>query len=106
MWTGRMIGQGYVIGMKSEQDAIERQGAILGALAVGSDAYANSASLGYLSGRAAGTFGTTTTNNTTHDTQYILSGDIIIQSPSGNPQEIVDEIVRVFSNAQRAYGRA
>lgn len=107
MWTGRMIGQGYVIGMKSEQDAIERQGAILGALAVGSDAYANSASLGYLSGRAAGTFGsTTTTNNTTHDTQYILSGDIIIQSQTGNPQEIVDEIVRVFSNAQRAYGRA
>lgn len=103
MWTGRMIGQGYVVGMKSEEDAIERQGAILGALAVGSDSYANSASLGYLSGRAAGTFGSTTTNNTTHDTQYILSGDIIIQSQTGNPQEIVDEIVRVFSNAQRAY---
>lgn len=103
--SGKWFAQGFELGMESEQSAVERQAGILGSLATGALAAASAPSIGYLSGRAAG-FGSTTTNNTTHDTQYILSGDIIIQSPSGNPQEIVDEIVRVFSNAQRAYGRA
>ena len=102
-WTGRMIGQGYIVGMKEEEDAVQKQGAILGALATGYDAYSNSASLGYLSGMTAGSFGSVTTNNSTHDTRYILSGDINITTQSGDPQEIVNEIVRVFTVAQNAY---
>lgn len=103
-WTGRMIGEGLALGMKKEEDAVEKQAAILASIATGQSAYGNSPSLDYLSGKAASSFGaSTTTNNNSHETKYILSGDINITTQNGDPQEIVGEIVRLFSQAQAAY---
>ena len=117
--SGQHLVENFIAGMKSKEDALRTEAEHLGLVlysaingydyaSVSSRAYAASAAaVGSVEqmrqATAAAQAYKVATNNVTHDTQYILSGDINITTKSDNPKEIVDEIVRVFTVAQNAY---
>ena len=103
MWSGRMVDQGWVVGMEKDADAVAKQGAIVAGLATGSQAASRSASLGYLSGRAAASFGTTnnTTNNSTAN-EYV-SITLNVEARDLRDVQTIDDIVAMAKRARAQY---
>lgn len=68
MWTGEMMGLGFVVGMKKEEEAVRKQGELLADLALGAGYAGNRPSIGGMSAMAASRLGGTTNNTTNNST--------------------------------------
>ena len=116
--SGQHLVQNFIAGMKSEEEALRSEAERLGEIlynAVNGYDYASVSSRAYDASAAAinanaeyrtaavSASVSASSQTITRETQYILSGDINITTQNGNPEEIVNEIVHVFTVAQNAY---
>ena len=103
-WQGKMIGEGFVVGMGMEEDAVKKQGETLALLAAGGSAAMNSASLGSLSGSASAALGNsyTTTNNNSTANEYV---NITLNVEARDLQDVrtIEDIVAMAKRARAQY---
>ena len=104
MWTGEMMGEGYVVGMEKEEDAVRKQGELLANLALGAGYSGSGNYLGNMSRMAAAAIGGTTSNTTNNSTtNEYFNVTMNVEAHDLQDMRTVDDFLGMLKQAKRQY---